>query len=345
MKFSFFKGGGGLWMNKIQTLSVEITDKCQLLCRHCSTEASPEKSAFLPIEGIKKVLYQALELGAKNLTLSGGEPLLHPRLFDILNIASNLNYKTNIYTSGILANNESISIEMMEKLPNSVNKIIFSLHSSDKNCHDDITGVKGSFEKTVFSLRCALNIGLNTEVHIVPMSKNYRDIPELLKRLAYLGIENVSLLRLVPQGRCLHNKKLLMSKKESQEFLQTIKKFEQKNKLPVLRKGAPYRYLFGEEAGCCSAGEDKILISPNGDIHPCEAFKYDEADSNVLEDDLINIWNNDKRLNKVRDLKLNQIEFCKKCEKVEICRAGCPGQRKYANKNMWDGPDPGCTVL
>jgi radical SAM protein with 4Fe4S-binding SPASM domain len=327
---------------KIKSISIELTDRCNLLCKHCSTEASPDKNTFISYDSFERLLYSGKELGADCLSLSGGEPLLHPEIEKMVKKASDLNYNINIYTSGVMKNNNVISEKRLLFLKKNVDTLIFSVFSDENNLHDYITGIKGSFNTTINSIEATLEHNINTEIHTVPMSVNYKKIPQIIELANNLGINQVSLLRLVPQGRCTENKNLIMDNLEVEELKSMVKRLENNKKDIIIRKGAPYKCLFIEEADNCSAAEDKILISPNGDVHPCEAFKSDQAVSNINQHDLYYIWQNDKRLNQLRELNKYQISNCNNCSQLEDCKGGCPGQRWLKHKDVLIGPDPGC---
>src|SRR4030067_1023988 len=67
-------------------LSFDLTGRCQLNCVHCLKEGMDRK-ANLPLEVFKGVLPQAIKYGVKKLAFCGGEPTLHPQLFEMLDIA------------------------------------------------------------------------------------------------------------------------------------------------------------------------------------------------------------------------------------------------------------------
>ena len=330
--------------NQIKSISLELTNRCNLLCKHCSTNASPNGEIFLDLNTVKKLLQESKKHGAKYLSLSGGEPLLHPQIAEILKYADNLNYKIDLYTSGIVDQIKLEDSKLMDSLKEYVDTLIFSLYSDSKKIHDYITNVKGSFKRTLQAIKIAKLVGISTEVHVVPMSVNYKKIPNIIKLLKSYDINRISLLRLVPQGRCLDNIDLMMNKNQSLELRKIVKDYEEDNKITNIRKGAPYKCLFFDEASHCSAGKDKLLISPNGDVHPCESFKSGKSESNIKEKSLIEIWQKDTMLNEIRTIDYDKISSCRNCQQLSKCLGGCPGQRwlKYDDFNI--GPDPACVI-
>lgn len=332
--------------NHITYLNIELINKCGLQCAHCSSSSSFDASDYIVPDRVLRLLDEGKELGAKCLSISGGEPLLYPHLHEVTEYANSIGYTIRLYTSGIITKDgnelHSIDEKTLKSFIGKIDTIIFSLHSYLPAVHDDITQKKNSFDLTVAAIRKSIQVGLITEIHTVPMSINYKDIPGLVALAEDIGVKQLSFLRLVPQGRCVNNLHLMMNATETKQFVDILNNIDS----PVLelRKGAPYKCLFIEEASECSAGKDKILISPDGYVHPCEAFKYASSFSNINTDSLANIWSKDSTLNQIRLLDISQISECSSCGNLNVCHGGCPGQRYLEYNTFKRGPDPICLI-
>ena len=332
--------------NQITYLNIELTNQCGLQCAHCSSSSSFDGTNYIDPNRVLKLLDEGKELGAKCLSISGGEPLLYPYLHEIIQYAKSIDYTIRLYTSGIITKDgfklQSIDEETLQSFVGKIDTIIFSLHSHLATIHDEITGKKSSFDLTTKAIRAAIKIGLVTEIHTVPMSINYKDIPDLIRLAEDMGVRQVSFLRLVPQGRCVNNPHLMMNAIETKQFVAILNDIDS----PVLelRKGAPFICLFIEEAGKCSAGKDKILISPDGSVHPCEAFKFSRSHSNINSQSLSSIWLEDPMLRQIRLLDITQISKCNDCGNLYVCHGGCPGQRYLKYDTIKRGPDPICPI-
>ncbi len=332
--------------NHITYLNIELTNKCGLQCAHCSSSSSFDGTDYIAPNRVLRLLDEGKELGVKCLSISGGEPLLYPHLHEAIEYAHSIGYNIRLYTSGIITQDgnelQSIDEETLTSFAGKIDTIIFSLHSYLPAVHDEITQKKGSFDLTVAAIRKSIQFGFIPEIHTVPMSINYNDIPGLVSLAEDIGVRRVSFLRLVPQGRCVNNLHLMMNATETKQFVNILNEIDS----PVLelRKGAPYKCLFIEEASECSAGKDKILISPDGSVHPCEAFKYASSHANINTHSLANIWSEDSTLNQIRLLDISQISECSNCGNLDVCHGGCPGQRLLAYDTLQRGPDPLCPI-
>jgi organic radical activating enzyme len=88
------------------TLQIFVTNKCNLNCNGCfARNVIKGKDKNISIKEYKEVVLNFINKGGKQITLLGGEPLLHPYLKDLLNINREYELKTTIYTNGTFINN------------------------------------------------------------------------------------------------------------------------------------------------------------------------------------------------------------------------------------------------
>lgn len=79
-------------------VTIEITSYCPHYCNYCSTNAGP-KGKHLSYERILKFL-ESLE-DIDRINISGGEPLSHPKFYDILNLCYKITNDVRVYTNAI----------------------------------------------------------------------------------------------------------------------------------------------------------------------------------------------------------------------------------------------------
>lgn len=329
----------------MRELYIEVGSKCYLNCRHCSSEACAISEETISTHKLCSLLKQGKRLGANSLTISGGEPLLHEGLSQFARFATKIGYSIKMYSCGVLKEDEkfvSICDEIFDSLKKTgITTLIFSLHGKPET-HDYITSLKGSYLITLESIKRAIIKGFKVEIHIVPMKVNFTEIPYVFNIAKELGINQVSLLRLVPQGRLRKNLHLVMDKQDYLSFKEIINSL--KDDELNLRLGSPFSCLFTDRVNSCSAGKNKLLIGPNGDVYPCEAFKtiLKGRSSNIYETNLEDIWLNDSALKMIRKLSIDQVSHCKTCEASNNCNGGCIGERIIKYGSPEEGPDPIC---
>ena len=124
----------------------------------------------------------------------------------------------------------------------------------------------------------ASTIGIETDVHFIPMKPNYKEIKDILEMLEIAGINNLSILKFVPQGRGKINKdNLMLTDEELSEFMDILNQSKSVFSGNI-RIGIP---LLGENRHLCNAGLEKLDIKYDGTILPCPAFK--ELDEETMK--------------------------------------------------------------
>ena len=331
-------------MKNLEELYIEILDKCNLKCKHCSTESCQEKNTFMKIDTFKIIIQQCKKLGLKKVFISGGEPLLHPELINMLEYAKKEKINIRVYSCGVnYINNKFCGFEeqYFRKLKDAgVERIILSMHGMEIE-HNSITDNKDAYRCLMETIRNCNNANLEFEIHTVPMANNYKEIYQIIEKAKRLGAKKVSLLRLVPQGRLQENNLLLMNRKQYEEFKNMADDILEQYK-NFVRIGHPFNVLLNHCEQICNAGENKILLDVYGNCYPCEAFKtiLKGNTSNYFEQSIEDIWNNDIILNKLRNKKIPSE--CEECNIKERCRGGCFGQRYLAFQDLNTYKDPIC---
>lgn len=305
----------------VKDLCFEIIESCPNNCKFCSSNSCISKQHLIKFEDFKRVIdYFISEGGIGELSLSGGEPFLHPDLFKMIKYAKSKGIRVVIFTSGVKKTipiseeekeyytnrmNEHLQeIEEYEpwneRLKESIHRNYERIISPDQfSCisKDELAKLKDiGLDKIVFdyqayeyetdrflmgrsqsmhiclldSLMNASIVGLNTDVHFIPMKPNYKEIPDILEMLQIASINNISILRFVPQGRGKHNaQELQLSAEELNEFLKILSESSALFSGNI-RVGIP---LMGNNTHKCTAGLEKLDIKFDGTVLPCPAFK------------------------------------------------------------------------
>jgi len=82
------------------TLQIFITNCCNLKCDGCFARNAMENNSNIGLDEYKKVVEQFITKGGQQINILGGEPLLHPKLKEMLKINKEHYLKTTIYTNG-----------------------------------------------------------------------------------------------------------------------------------------------------------------------------------------------------------------------------------------------------
>jgi MoaA/NifB/PqqE/SkfB family radical SAM enzyme len=186
------------------TLCVELSLSCSQRCVHCSAAAAPGRREVLSTARLQQRLQSYGPF--VELYLSGGEPLDHPEIDPIVDIARAHAERVIIYSSGILseAPAENVPISFTKKILGILSKVSrtdISIYGSSALTHDAITRVPGSFNATIHSLRRLSDEGIPFGVHFVLMRGNEHELSSVLTLSLQTGASRFHILGVIPHGR------------------------------------------------------------------------------------------------------------------------------------------------
>ena len=273
--------------------------------------------------------------------LTGGEPLLKPEGFPLLN---DLGQQAMVEELGVITNGLPIDQEMVRKLSgfSKLKKIKISMDGGDAETNDSIRQ-RGTFKKVLESLPW-IRKEKRFEVILMftAMKKNFKSLPSLFKLCEDLGIDGLIIERFIPLGRGREIAHEVLSQGEWKEMIgMLLDLFSIEGENHYFLPYQAFQVSFGgresELLGApCVIGRDGICVMPNGDVLPCRRFPI--SIGNLLTDSLSRIWEKSELLEKLRR-KENLKGKCGGCE-IKECR-GC---RSLALAITGDylGEDPHC---
>ena len=332
----------------LKELKIEVTYRCDLNCIHCSSDAKPSSYIEMSLDNCLRILLEASEMGTKEIAFSGGEPLLWPYLFRAVESAFSHQMKVTIYTSG---NTEDFKNKASKLHAVGASGFIFSIFGGTAITHERITRKSGSFDCTKNAIEDALSLGLKVELHFVPMSVNYRELPDIALLGKKIGASRISVLRLVPQGRATLIRSRILSRVQNLELRRTIQDLRKEHGNNFIRTGSPYNFLSLNENPACCAAIDRLIIGPDLRLYPCDAFKRigalelvgSENLSSLIRSSLPDCWSGSPYLNAVRTYLTTEFaEPCDSCKALENCLSGCLAQKAIAYSSLEKKPDPDC---
>jgi len=319
---------------------IDITDKCQLKCKHCLTKYL-NLGNELELDRIKKIAKECEERGAFYVKLGGGEPLLHPQIFEIIKMFREIGMQVSLSTNGYLMSQKTAEFLAAHKV-----KISISIEGP-KELNDYIRG-EGHYNKALETLKILKNANCNVLLRITLTRKilNIHYIQEMIN----LALKNNVKLKFSycrPAGNALDNE-LLIRHDDYQKYYEVLKLINDpiyKN-LIIMDEGMQFyqpfelaNMLYGNRI--CGSANRSMHINSQGIISPCIFLGEDfiEENSNYEYGDIYNYWTENKgtKFRKVRDI--NIPSECTECSR--LCKYECLGTRYNVNHNF-ENPDPNC---
>lgn len=360
---------------QMSEVGIEVSHRCSLECMFCSSSAGEASElGELSVDEISGLITDARELGARVLSISGGEPLIYEPIMEVLSLARERGLRLLLYTCGVIFDEHgeraSVSSATWEAVKDASGDdnltVIFDFQGPEAQLVDRLMGYEGAFESLTASIRNAVAAGLPCECHMVPMKPNYELIPKTARLAESLGLKKMSFLRFVPQGRGRENiEELALDASEFLELQRILFKLRQeaanRDRAIDIRLGCPVDFQFLIDAETvklpCRGGNDAPLILPNGAVQMCPAWKdlKDLSAGNIRNKSLGEVWNNSEFYRLFRGLIDDPTLLdgeCAECDRLAECKGGCTAQRILAHRDggglrdcLYRSPDPLCPLV
>lgn len=316
-----------------------ITDSCVNRCNHCYIKNFGKnnvslETAFDIIDDMKECCDQ---LGATPvISITGGDPLVHPFVWEILKKAKSIGGQL-----GILGNPELLNDEVVRQLMETgVRQYQISLDGM-QNTHDNIRS-RGSFRRSSEAISLLARLGLQINVMSTVSSANYLEMVDVMKHAYILGAKRWSFARYTPDdGDCG------ISSNEYRSFLELIASehnaFTQKE-ISVPMKEPLMSAIVSQpvDSDCivsgCGLGSSMLSILPDNTMMACRRHADSVLGKWEKPGDLLNTFLFHSKMDTYR--KIKQIEGCGTCNLLNQCR-GCRAAAFAATGNIF-GRDPQC---
>lgn len=153
-----------------------ITYRCNSTCSFCDIwrKKSYREFSDCSVEDVARNLPQLKKIGIKFIDFTGGEPLLHPQLPEMLQMAKQYRFYTSVTTNCLHYSQRA------EELKRLINLLHFSLDSMDEEENDRLRG-KGSFASVMESIEVAKNLEEHPDLLFTATPSNFKAINELTR--------------------------------------------------------------------------------------------------------------------------------------------------------------------
>lgn len=327
---------------RLYTLIAELTYLCPLRCVYCSNPtdlaAHPDR---LQTADWLRVFEQAAQLGALQLNLSGGEPLLRRDLEALVEGAHRLDFYTNLITSGIPLTRERLA-GLKDR---GLSSVQVSIQDSLAAESDRIAG-RTAFEQKLAVCGWVKELGLPLTVNVVLHRQNLGRTAEIIALAESLGADRLELANTQYLAWALANRGALLPTQAQLDEARTVAKAAKerlKGKIELLFVLPDY---YSDRPKACMSGWGKryLLVSPDGLALPCHlahtlpGLTFD----NVQERSLDDIWHHSAAFAAFRG-EAWMPEPCKSCDRREKDFGGCRCQAFHLTGNA-AATDPTCAL-
>ncbi|TFD78363.1 TIGR04053 family radical SAM/SPASM domain-containing protein [Cryobacterium fucosi] len=361
------RGPGPDYAQRPMLVFWETTRACALACRHCRASATMQAlPGELTTEQGKNLIDQVAGFGRPYpiLVLTGGDCLMRPDLFELVDYATGLGLPTALSPSVT----PTLTAEMIEKIVASgVKAVSISLDGAIAATHEGVRGIPGHFDDTVRAIRALSAAGLTVQVNTTVMRANVDELADVAALIAGAGASIWEVFFLVQVGRGVSTE--AVSALEHEEICQFLFDASQHGfivrtvEAPFFRRvvarrraGDPApatpRYLalterletlMGPPIGLPRAqtastrdGKGIVFVAYDGEVYPAGFLPLGLG--NVLTTPLAEIYRDNTLLKQIRATEFTGR--CGSCEYADLC--GGSRARAYADSGDPLGEDPAC---
>ncbi len=197
---------------------------CNARCRFCYYRESLEQGKVrdLTYEEVKKRLDLARKHGKTQVDLSGGEPTIRKDIFDIIKYAKSIGYETvSMITNGLMMKNHDFCKRLKDA---GLDDLLFSVHGVEKEMHDYLTCVKGSWDSIMKAIDHAKELKINVRINTVITNLNYNRLDDYFELMDKLKPDAINLLVFNPAEEVIHYRKDDVTVQDYHEIGNKLKK-------------------------------------------------------------------------------------------------------------------------
>lgn len=303
----------------LRWLFFELTNQCNLRCRHCGSNCSFEGQSL----SIRDIVTTLRSLGQENpmICLTGGEPLLHPDFFEIAGCVHSMGFSWGMTTNATMINEMSAA----KLRQTGMSTVSVSLDGMEQ-AHDTLRRKKGAWKNALRGLKYLQNEGFEPQVTTVVHQGNFEDLEPLYELLCEIGITSWRPINVEPIGRACESDSLLLRPDQFADLIKYIrnKRFDQSCDMEVTfgcshYLGIEQERMVRDHYFLCGAGILTASIRSNGDICACLDIenRQELVQGNIKIDDFWDVWIN--RFQSFRRDRTVDCSKCKECEERFLC--------------------------
>lgn len=341
-----------------------ITRACNLKCVHCYNDSGAGKpSDELSTAQAQGVIDDLARFGVPSILFSGGEPLMRPDLFELIEYAVGRGLRAVISTNGTL-----ISPDVAGQIKRlGVSYVGVSLDGIGP-VNDEFRGVSGAFERAVAGIRNCKEAGARVGLRLTLTKRNVQDLERLFDFFEAENIERVCFYHLVPSGRGAALMADDLTHAETRNAIDRIlakaRSFKEAGRetdiltvdnhvdgvylyLKLLAEGDSraaevWKLLTWNGGGMYSSGVGIGCIDYQGRVHPDQFWwRYDLG--SVRERPFSAIWTDphEPLLAGLRDRRSRITGRCSRCKFFDACGGSLRVRADAHYGDPW-APDPAC---
>ena len=324
-------------------LNLEITDACNIKCRHCYNfwrEDPTSANNKLNKEKIDRLVEKISEAGVFHVVLTGGEPFAN---FEILEYSLACMTKKGISTS-VNSNLMLVSAEKIQRLREAgLDHVLTSMVSCDAKTNDYLMNKEGALETIIEGIKTTIAGGIRVSVNMVISEVNFDNIYHTAKLCSELGVQRIFGTRLVPSVNLEEptESEMKLDQESARKGLDQLIRAKEDFGIgigtlvsyPLCLLGDLKKYRDFVGRGCPAKSGTRMSVNADGTAHACT--HEEEGYGNILDEGIEEVFSRMKSWHDGSYL----FEGCKDCAYIDVCGSGCSMASEAYFKSK-DSQDP-----
>ena len=314
----------------LQRICIEVTYRCNERCKHCYVfDEKKLVDEELSVEQYFKLFDDLFKMGTLHITFTGGDPSQRQDFTKILRGAVERGFVVTIFTNGTGYSKNTLD-EIISIRPAMIG---FSVYSGIPEEHDEITGIKGSFKKTLATLKKVKSTGIMITVKTPVMAPTLNGLPAIKALCKELDVRSE-----ISYFICATNHGNISPTKLRLGSVEKYKQVMQLNRDENFFDDFQPRDIHDK---ICGAGRISLSVNPYGEVFPCNGFSYRLG--NIKDTPISEIWNGEA-LHNLYQLKFENLgDKCVNCQWRDDCTY-CLGSSLAENGNIFIPIEENCKI-
>ncbi|OFY98235.1 MAG: hypothetical protein A2Z97_08790, partial [Bdellovibrionales bacterium GWB1_52_6] len=236
--------------------TLAICYECQCVCEHCSAaliqEEVRQKKSALTLAELLSAIDEVLGLGTTCVIFTGGEPLLHPDLPELIRAVNPDKAICTLFTNGEFLNDKRVG----ELKAAGIFGVYVSFDSPDSGEHDRNRGRAGLFLKAAEGLKRCQEAGIPTGLSTFVDRSRLQDgsLHRMMELARNLGVLEVFLFDAIPAGRLAEHASCVLTDEEARAVQSFREDYNKKPEFPrVIHQSIFSNISYGCVAEGCPA--------------------------------------------------------------------------------------------
>lgn len=280
----------------LSSVLVELGYRCNLDCVICYNDRA-EAGVPLKRDQYLRLLEDLATLQVLTLTLSGGEPLLHPDFWAIGRRARELGFVVRIKSNGL-----ALGAAVVRRLREEIDPFIveLSLHGATPAAHDRQTQVPGSLARLLDNVGILQAAGQRIKFNSPLTAWNEGEMPAMFALAAALGVPLAVDTRLTPRDDGDLSPLDLTASLAGMRRVLDLQRAAAASQTPAVARAEALTP--GESCHHCGAGAATLAVDPCGQVYPCVQWR--RAIGNLHQHSVAELWHGSRDLAEVRAVTL-----------------------------------------